>query len=788
MTTANPNRTMLSTVNVLGLMLALVAGNATAFCQRAEDYLPLANDGAWCWFSDPRAVYHHGTSECLYAGWVSARGDIVVGSYNYRSGLRTSTIVQPEVQKDDHINPSLLFLPDGRLMVFFTRHNGGFSYTTSLLPENIGGFQPVKKLEMGDMLCYTNPVLLSEEGNRIYVFFRGGDDWKPSLVYSDDLGKTWSKPRVFVAKPGAPKSNRPYFKVSTDGRSRIHFAFTDGHPRNEPANSVSYLRYEHGSFCDASGKLLGTLSTLPVNQDSVPRIYDGRKNGIRSWIWDLAVDRDGRPVVVYATFPAESRHQYNYASWDGVEWDNHTLCDGGSWFPRYDKKKEEEEPEPFYSGGICLDHANTNVVYVARPNDDKFELERWETSDHGLHWSSRKVTSKSDVDNVRPFVASNCPAGKIPRLLWMHTSRYRHYTEFQSGILLDQPAPPFDGTITRNSVSEILAAVAHWQMDHFPSVRHHELDWTNGALFAGLISWAWATRDSLCLNWLEGIGRKYAWQPGFRMYHADDICVAQMYLELYRIRHDEQMIIPTRARADWVIDNPSQSSLMIDYATPSTLDRWSWCDALFMAPPVYARLASITGNPKYLSFMMKEYQATYDYLYDKGEHLFFRDYRYFAQRESNAKKVFWGRGNGWVLGGLVAILKELPKESEHRPFFVSLFKEMSERIASLQNSDGFWHSSLLDPGSYPNPETSSSSFFCYALAYGVNDGLLERERYMPNITNAWQALVGAVSPDGKLGWVQPIGADPKKVDRSMTEVYGVGAFLLAGTEVMKLVK
>ena len=282
MTTAILRSTIRTTVNVLSVMLALVACNYTSLCQRAEDYTSMANDGAWCWFSDPRAVYHHGRSECLYAGWASAKGDIVVGSYNYQSGHMTSTVVAPEVQKDDHINPSLLFLPDGRIMVFFTRHNGGFSYTTSLLPENISNFGPVKTLEMGDSLCYTNPVLLSEEQNRIYVFFRGGYNWKPALVYSDDLGKSWSSPRVFVAKPGAPKSNRPYFKVYSDGKSKIHFAITDGHPRNEPTNSISYLCYEHGAFFDAAGKRLGSFSTLPVNQDSVPRIYDARENGVRS--------------------------------------------------------------------------------------------------------------------------------------------------------------------------------------------------------------------------------------------------------------------------------------------------------------------------------------------------------------------------------------------------------------------------------------------------------------------------------------------------------------------------
>ena len=160
--------------------------------------------------------------------------------------------------------------------------------------------------------------------------------------------------------------------------------------------------------------------------------------------------------------------------------------------------------------------------------------------------------------------------------------------------------------------------------------------------------------------------------------------------------------------------------MLLDYSDPSTGDRWSWCDALFMTPPVYAKLAAITGKDQYLEFMHREYSATVDLLYDTEEHLFYRDHKYFTLREANGKKIFWGRGNGWVMGGLVSLLKELKANSKYRPFYVSLFKEMAAKVASLQDISGYWHASLLDPISYPNPETSSTGFFCYALAYGIH--------------------------------------------------------------------
>ena len=139
-----------------------------------------------------------------------------------------------------------------------------------------------------------------------------------------------------------------------------------------------------------------------------------------------------------------------------------------------------------------------------------------------------------------------------------------------------------------------------------------------------------------------------------------------------------------------------------------------------------------------------------------------------------------------MIGGLVEILRELPRGHKSRPFYENLFVEMCERLVGLQRADGFWSASLLDPESYPSPETSGTGFYVYGLAYGVNEGLLSRERFLPAVEKGWKALLSAVEEDGRLGYVQPVGADPRKVARQMTEPYGPGAFLLAGTEIYRM--
>ncbi|RGP15089.1 glycoside hydrolase family 88/105 protein [Parabacteroides gordonii] len=344
--------------------------------------------------------------------------------------------------------------------------------------------------------------------------------------------------------------------------------------------------------------------------------------------------------------------------------------------------------------------------------------------------------------------------------------------------------------LDRAEVLSVARKVADWQVKEFPNNPYAVKEpkgWIAGALYLGMYDWAELSGEEGYFNWLKKVFNRQYWQVADRMYHADDVCVSQTYIDMYNKYKEEKMLLPTLARIDWVINNPSKGGLDIDYSKPLSYERWSWCDALFMAPGVYTRLYTLTGNKKYMIFSDAEFKATYNHLYDKEEHLFFRDSRYFNQKEANGKKVFWGRGNGWVIGGLAEILKTLPEnDTEYRPFYQQLFCELSERLAALQSKDGFWHASLLDPDSYPSPETSATGFIVYGLAYGVNQGYLPADKYLPVIEKGWKALVSAVEPDGKLGWVQPVGADPKKVTRDMTELYGTGALLMAAVEIYKL--
>lgn len=355
------------------------------------------------------------------------------------------------------------------------------------------------------------------------------------------------------------------------------------------------------------------------------------------------------------------------------------------------------------------------------------------------------------------------------------------------------PAPvtltaKLSATVKPYTVLTAMQRVADWQLAH--PVTDRPTGWVEAVGDAGMMALAGISGDPKYREAMRAKGEANAWDLAEyqgRKYHADDQCEGQTWTELYFLYRENEMIAPMRERFDFILTNPSDAP-GLDFTQPhgKAQELWSWCDSLFMAPPTWVRLYAATGDERYLNFAVTNWWRTTDYLYDKEEHLFFRDSTYFNKREANGQKVFWSRGNGWVMAGLVRVLQYLPTNHPDRPRFEQLFKDMAAKVMTLQQPDGLWHASLLDPADYPEKEASGSALFTYALAWGVNQGLLDRTKYEPAVRKGWTALVDCVAADGKLTYVQPPGADPKKFDADSTEPYGVGAFLLAGSEVYRM--
>jgi len=348
-------------------------------------------------------------------------------------------------------------------------------------------------------------------------------------------------------------------------------------------------------------------------------------------------------------------------------------------------------------------------------------------------------------------------------------------------------------TPNADEVIKLTEKVANWQIKTFeeqgayralPSPKHrkkwnnrnkhHELDWTNGALYVGMFQLSAVSHYPKYINWLVELGDRNEWKLHKRMYHADDHTVGQFYLNLHQISRLKRIanIEPTKSRFDSIINSEKGKTY-----------QWDWCDALFMAPPVWAKLAKITKDSTYLKYMDSQYHKTHNELWDKEEQLFYRDKSFFDQKENNDDKIFWSRGNGWVFGGLALLIPDLPKDWEGRGFYETIFKQMAETLKNTQRDDGTWSAGILgDVKDYPDVETSGTSFFTFGIAWGITHGYLDRKIYEPILFKAWHALKKCINDDGMLGYVQPIGAAPGESFKDYTEVYGIGAFLAAGSE------
>lgn len=311
-------------------------------------------------------------------------------------------------------------------------------------------------------------------------------------------------------------------------------------------------------------------------------------------------------------------------------------------------------------------------------------------------------------------------------------------------------------------------------------------NWVAATFYVGASRLARVSDDRRTLRFLSAVADHYNYsvrgaRSGKTMLNADDIAIGDLYEELYARRGQEGVLMPLRQRLDWQVPYLARAE-----DTPALV--WWWVDALYMAPPVFARMTAITGDPKYLNAADKEWRRTAARLWVEEEKLFLRDERFKDEnhRDADGDRIYWSRANGWVMGGLVRWLESVPADFAGRGFYVDLFQKMAGRIAGLQQEDGLWRASLLDPEAYPEAETSGSVFYVYALAWGINHGLLDRDTYLPHVLKGWAGLNRHVLANGLVGAAQKTGDQPVSTDPEDVGLYASGTYILAGLEVASL--
>ena len=417
----------LATIAVLGAVVAPAA-------QAGPRVTQTLGSGAWIWFSDPRAVYFQGQHKRTYAAWVNAQGNAMLGSYDHDTNVISEVVLKYGIGRDDHANPTLQTLPDGRLIAFYSSHGGKrIYYRKTLYPEDIASLGkahrvPTDRGRFG--VTYPQPVQLGRERGRIWLFWRGSD-WQPTFANSED-GRRWTRPRTLIQEDIPGKRHRPYVKVASEGFDTIHFAFTEAHPGRYPTG-IYYMKYQEGLFYTASGRLIGSLSTLPIEPHEADKVYDPTVRGVRAWVYDVAADDHDQPVIVYDEIYRHDDHRYRYAHWTGFGWQDNEITPAGPAITN---------TPGWYSAGVSLDHEDPRIVYLSRLVDGQYEIEQWHTNDGGATWSHTPITENSKEPNLRPV----SPRGLLDNdvVFWMR-GEYPNYLKFRTSLWMMRTPQPAGG-------------------------------------------------------------------------------------------------------------------------------------------------------------------------------------------------------------------------------------------------------------------------------------------------------------------------------------------------------
>lgn len=352
----------------------------------------------------------------------------------------------------------------------------------------------------------------------------------------------------------------------------------------------------------------------------------------------------------------------------------------------------------------------------------------------------------------------------------------------------------------KNEVLSVLQKTNSYFMNKWPdagksiftNIERPSNIWTRAVYYEGLMALNSIDKNQVYYDYALQWGEKHKWglRGSINTRNADNQCCGQTYIDMY--------LLDNKQNPERVKDIKASIDLMM--ATPK-VDDWNWIDALQMAMPVFVKLGNLYNDTDYFRRMYEMYAFTKNKhggngLYNPVDKLWWRDKDFVPPyKEPDGEDCYWSRGNGWVVAALVRTLKELPKNDPHYNEYLQDYRDMLSALIPIQREDGFWNVSLHDPNHFGGKEFSGTSLFVYGMAWGINNNIIDRKTYLPVVLKSWNALVkDCVHPDGKLGFVQGTGKEPKDgqpVSYDHTpdfEDYGLGCFLLAGSEVYKLKK
>ncbi len=415
--------------SILALIFAFVAAVASVFGGK------IAGESAWCWFADPRALHYEtsdGRINCTYVGYIDTHGNVRAMQYDFNREEQTEVLVRSYFQPDDHNNPTFLALPDGRIVVFYSRHTDEpcFYYRVTQMPGDITTLGDEKVLATDANTTYPSPFILSADPDHIYLCWRG-INWHPTIArlsMPDAKGEMRfvGGPWQVVQSTGA----RPYAKYATNGKDKIYLAYTTGHPDNEDPNCVYFnaISIPDMAVLDVAGKKVGDIAGGPLHVDKTAEFVAANPDMVvdaspcRDWLWQVAIDRDGNPVIAMTRISADKKsHNYYIATRRGGKWDARMVAHGGGHF------HQSPDIEHCYSGGMAINPDNANEVYCSVPVDGahgrRHEIVKYVLDGNGEIVTTQAVTANSRRNNARPFVIAGTGESAL-KMGWLNGDYY----------------------------------------------------------------------------------------------------------------------------------------------------------------------------------------------------------------------------------------------------------------------------------------------------------------------------------------------------------------------------
>ncbi len=695
--------------------------------------------------------------------------------------------------EDAHNIISIMVDGDGYLHISFDHHNAPLNYCRSIAPDTLalGPLEPMIGSSEEDV---TYPEFYRLASGDLLFVYRSGGSGRGNLVMNhyDLSSRRWERVQDILID-GQDERNA-YWQMCVDEQGTIHLSWVWRETwLVETNHDLCYARSsDNGKTWQRTD---GSTYSLPIRLDNAEYACHIPQESELINQTSMTTDSEGHPYIATYWRDADSDvPQYRLVWHDGHEWHSTQVS---------------HRTTPFsLSGG------GTKMIPIARPrlvvegNEAMYIFRDEERGSHASMYYTDNISSPEwKVTDLTSFPVDAWEPSLDTELWKTHKQLHiflQHSTQGDGEQTTDAQAQPVyvlevnPANTLQPTAQDVRATIkkvnAYWQSTH-PA--EDSPFWDVAAYHTGNMEAYFLTSDSTyydySLRWADynkWMGARsndptewkysYGETDEYVLFGDFQTCF-QTYADLYTLQPEEYKI----ARARQVME--------YEMSTPNN-DYWWWADALYMVMPVMVKLHKITGNPLYLDKLSAYWHYADSIMYDPDVHLYYRDARYVypEHKTINGKKDFWARGDGWVLAALAKVLKDIPFDSKYRQEFLDRYLSMAEAVASCQQPEGYWTRSMIDADFVPGPETSGTAFFTYALMWGINNGYLSRERFLPVVLRAWDYLSHvALQPDGRVGYVQPIGdkAIPGQVvDKNSTHNFGVGAFLLAACEIVRFLE